>query len=972
MMNLENMICLFYLCSDISITFKIDLQNTFCMLKKPEKENDKKFLLPDLYASRSSSRFGSELAMTDLSSQNDELNTTSHLKDPNIYIPERPHYYPTPTAEYNPARRPGDIRKAIDHFLAHKPTIPSQTTGHERVDEATGLKVRNAEISIFASPEKLSYYGPVLPMYFTTLKQMIGIIFLLSAVATLIPFYENTYQDLECFSPVESIISSPACYQKYITSLVKNPKAFAMFLCASFAIMVLLGVSFYFFRRKLKMVKRKAKKLAVSPSDYTLICYGMGKDYTIEKAKTFFAERQNPTHILDVCQLTVSCDIEQTVKNIRTLTQLLENRRQAEFTSQEKLKKEYQKRIDYINSYFQKNKANLKDLAAQRKTGVCFVTYNSKQEAKSVRRRYEISAIEKGLIWTIHQLTDEFPDLIFDNRFLKVEKAPEYDEIIWEQLNSNFSTCSIKLVEWIGGLAIFSLTTMLIYYLKVDSSSILEISQNLTPWAVGIVILFSNLILQWGITWTTFKKSLPSITKISIELLKRISMFQVLNSVVPLVIVNIALLNSQSNKILVLSSDIMITFIVICVFPLLTNLISPNYWILKCKRRLVSCSSYIHTQEEINQLYLDPEIKIHEFYIYFIRTVLFVSICFGISPGVAPLGFLFLTFAYWIDKYNILRRHMIPTNLRSEIAEEAFEVLELLILFLGIGLFLLYQLKEYYAPVDRSLHTLVLSTSIFGLVFSGIYILLPNKRIARHCCSSGPKAPTNTFNQPLLYQQAREFFMRDYWMLNPVIPDTDTVPEYRNLFKKTYDQFKEIEILNKCPEFLPLFEYASKSPGKFVIFNEKYKGYKNPYFIYPQNFKYARVITTFDSTVEVIQDHNTESTLRHPLMGTRERSSESDTIRSNSRESVDEVPPLSHYGASIRRDLLLFRNLKHSDSNEHEKTPTGSSIGTFTGTLEGGTTLHKAGSMNNPQSLLEGISPISNKGTLTNNPFESK
>lgn len=48
-----------------------------------------------------------------------------------------------------------------------------------------------------------------------------------------------------------------------------------------------------------------------------------------------------------------------------------------------------------------------------------------------------MSTFERYCMWFMQKCTDEFPEYFFKDRFIRVEKAYEVNEIIWENLESN-------------------------------------------------------------------------------------------------------------------------------------------------------------------------------------------------------------------------------------------------------------------------------------------------------------------------------------------------------------------------------------------------------------------------------------------------------------------------------------------------------------------------------------------------------
>lgn len=91
---------------------------------------------------------------------------------------------------------------------------------------------------------------------------------------------------------------------------------------------------------------------------------------------------------------------------------------------------------------------------------------------------------------------------------------------------------------------------------------------------------------------------------------------------------------------------------------------------------------------------------------------------------IIPLGILFsimgLTLYYFVDKYNVLRRRTIKESLSKHLSIEMIEMLELIIIFTGIG-------------------NTVVSSILFGevkwqdfiiIIIGIVYILLPMEDIS--------------------------------------------------------------------------------------------------------------------------------------------------------------------------------------------------------------------------------------------------
>mmetsp|Transcript_4951 Transcript_4951/g.4147 ORF Transcript_4951/g.4147 Transcript_4951/m.4147 type:complete len:127 (-) Transcript_4951:797-1177(-) len=111
-----------------------------------------------------------------------------------------------------------------------------------------------------------------------------------------------------------------------------------------------------------------------------------------------------------------------------------------------------------------------------------------------------------------------------------------------------------------------------------------------------------------------------------------------------------------------------------------------------------------------------------------------------------------------------------PTCFRAEIVEEIVDLGEMIVILITMGNILYYILLTNSSGMSDADETLNLSMILLSFLAAFIYILLPNKRITRSMCKRRKK-PTDSFNQPLLYDQFKEYFQNDYDDVDPVIRD---------------------------------------------------------------------------------------------------------------------------------------------------------------------------------------------------------
>jgi len=735
---------------------------------------------------------------------------------------ELPAVYPCPTASYDAKRCPPDLIQAERHRLAHSVMKFNPLNIPDDTCESTGVPINRKKLKLFCSMEKLFHLGPVIPMYFLYLKQLAIFTFLLSGLGIFALFFRREHSD--------------TTYHDILKEFRIDEKKSLMLTVGLFAFMVVSFFLLYFFRRSQKIAKAACKKTMVTPSDYSIMAYNMGRVHTEEEAKHFFATSMVHGFSLDVQKVIITHNIEKYAKKVRQLKRLLIQKAQAEKNANylaSGVLEDIHIKIEQINQFFTQNKKLLTGFRGFKRNGLCFVTFSNKQEAKSVRRKFEFSVLERALIWVLEKCTDEFPEYFFRDHYIKVEKAPEMNEILWENLNSNRTKFGLTFLNRLLCLAFVAITSVSLIFLKENLFQTSPYEIHLRCFFIAI----SNEILSSMIYFTAKYEPFKTITAMSTIIERRIAIFQFLNSVLPLLLIDKYLLSQQLWS---FPYHILVLISVTSFFPIVLRAINLPYHQKQAQRRRVirkvksnSNSSGI-TQEEANSSFELPEFDVLRIYADANRTLLICCLFFAVSPAVAPIALLSFIAGHFVDKYNLLRRSLLPGSIRSEIAEEMFEFLDVGLFFVIIGVnFFLDFLEE-----NSSSQTLCNTINIFATVLAVIYIAMPNKRFARSCFAKKKKL---VWSDVLLFSQAFEYFGKDYQNANVVSRDSfkDNSQKLKDLYKNTLEHFKTIDILQELPELLPLFEYAHKKPSLSELSKREFTGIRNPFYTFPYNYGYA-------------------------------------------------------------------------------------------------------------------------------------
>jgi len=880
---------------------------------------------------------------------------------------ELPTMYPSPAASYNPKKCPPNLVEAEKHGLAHQVCKINPYNAPDVACESTGLPVNKKKLGIFCSPSRFAYLGPVFPMYFLFVKQLATLAFLLSCIAAYVVYGSREYKDI-------------LDYQGMMIKIAQDPAQSLAFTIFIFAFIIISFVLLYVFRRSQKRTKMACKKTLVTPSDYSIMAYNMGRFHTEDEIKAFFSNYIVPGFALDVQKITVTYDIQKYVTKVRELKELMAQKEIAVSDSNLVFSGEVERingQIEEIHRFFAQNKKLFIGCRGFKRNGLAFITFSSKQEAKFVKRKFEFSFLERCMIWLLEKCTDEFPEYFFKEHYIKVEKAPELNEIIWENLNCyNKKVGSTFLTLALSVVTIASVCFGLVC-LKEDLFEDLQYEIYIRCFIIAV----TNEILAGINSSFIYNESFKTTTEMSIAIERRIAVFQFINSFLPILLIDKYLAQSQVS----LSFNALVMVAMTCGVPLVLRIL--NFPFIgkiftrrsmrnKVDRNSNSCGI---TQEEANASYEYPEFDILRVYADTTRTLLLTCLFFAVSPGVAVVAFVSFIIGHIIDKYNLLRRSLLPSSLRSEIAEAMFEFLDFALFLMAIGVNFFIDLMELVEDDQNVCNTI----NIFATVLATTYLLLPNKRFARSCFQRSKKV---SWSDILLYLQAFEYFSEDYQGANIVSRDDPDTSRFKDLYKNAFNAFKQVETISELPEILPIFDYANKRPSISDIKKNGLTGLRNPYYIFPQNYGYGSNSTRIPPS--------DLPTIKTPLMQMQQNDSPFSTGKKDKQKvRLNEMVPSSYgslsgssklggdhsaKGNSLLKDIMMIPSFhSKSDGEFHFQVSSQKEAGDFASPNFGAKNKSDSFTKNNPVPefqldegsysvtpkegipVLEGISPIS-------------
>ena len=290
--------------------------------------------------------------------------------------------------------------------------------------------------------------------------------------------------------------------------------------------------------------------------------------------------------------------------------------------------------------------------------------------------------------------------LNYYKRKIRCEKAPEPEDIIFENLETSYKTkiknimCVSFVSLIISGISFGINTILYILQLNIEQSKELNDSTiilNILSLIITIVTAIMDLILEIVIEKIIKCEKSYTLTNFYATYSVNLSFFWFLNSGLLPVICDLMYQSKAEHE--VLTNNMITKF-------LFNSFLTPIMWtmnfkfvIKKFKQCIIEQKEKIsYNQKELNELYELQPMNVAVKYCYLIKTLLMSLIFAPIFPlgfGISLIGFIF---AYWLEKFNFSKMYKKPEKLGKQITE--YYVTFFIIIFLAYGWGSLYFLEE--------------------------------------------------------------------------------------------------------------------------------------------------------------------------------------------------------------------------------------------------------------------------------------
>ena len=278
--------------------------------------------------------------------------------------------------------------------------------------------------------------------------------------------------------------------------------------------------------------------------------------------------------------------------------------------------------------------------------------------------------------------------LNFYKRKISFERAPEPEDIIFENLRIGFKTklIYIILVSFVS-LIICFITAALNFFLYeqqlgIDMHEKKSISFHVISLLITIITAIIDLILEIVLEKLIKCQKSYTLTDFEATYSVNLSFFWFINSCLSTSYCELCFNELQQREII--TNNLFTKF-------LFNSFITPIMWTLNVKfvyKKIKKCiiekkDKINYNQKELNELYELQSMNIAAKYAYFIKTLLMSFFFYPVFPLGFCISFIGFIFAYWLEKFNFSKMYKKPELLDKRIAD--YYIIYLFMIFYAFG-----------------------------------------------------------------------------------------------------------------------------------------------------------------------------------------------------------------------------------------------------------------------------------------------
>jgi len=505
----------------------------------------------------------------------------------------------------------------------------------------------------------------------------------------------------------------------------------------------------------------------LTPSDFGVMVTNLPLNKTQDEVrdwlKTFFED-------LDIVYINYCYDIGDIVKVVRRITKLQEMRSYVQYCRTKKLNElgmdeaEAESReidlhppkerycccmtkkyatIEVLNEAISKSEKELEKIKNEMDVntekdlycGTAFIVLNKQSHAQKLEKYFEVPLITRAYSFLIYDVfrckNSKVNNRYWDGNRVYVERAAEPTDIYWENLSVSFNDRVKKsfqtyMITFVCLLIAFGIT----YGVSVikeqfdsegETTTFEELFIRIISILTSFLVVVINVILGRVIRLLSAYEKHETYSKYHLSVAVKLTMALFINSGITPLFVNYGREDwFDSGGLMV---DIFYNTLSLCFVSPFAYLFNPVHLVKKCKQRseVKKGEDSKLTQRQANHLFEGPPLDMAQRYantmLLFLMTVFYVY-PMPIMPLLTMCG---VGFQYWVEKYILLRRHKLPEQMGSTMAEVFSNMIPFFCFIYGISLL---TFSNILSEGDNSLIGLIAFIITLGYFFLPIRFLI--------------------------------------------------------------------------------------------------------------------------------------------------------------------------------------------------------------------------------------------------------
>ena len=716
------------------------------------------------------------------------------------------------TKEYDPIQSPPDFRLVEIHYKAN--TVGLINFESTETCACCGLISDIKELPLCSNIRDISYIGNGYILYFSLIVY-VAILLGLEFVVSLTQSYEN-YDRNACatydgrYLCQNDILTKISVANYGLEFPLRNRVTDAIYLVIAYLFIAV-------FKNKLTVQAAVVDMETDTASDFSIMVSHLPKSATKEEITNFFKKEFDVT----IVKVTLAYNVEHLTHLIHEqefIESKLHHNQQHEGESpsfKEKITNN-QTKLDKLNHEIKEIRESFHKNHKDHFTGIAYISFRFMADADKVTDKYEMG----NTAWFLNGCKYK---LKYHDQKIRIEKAPEATEVLWQNLHYTFrQQVNRKLITLSVSVLILAASFGIIFGLKylnykakkaykhkveetVDSNNKIVYyvppletgemtSLVLISVAIAIVSKIVNKIFTKIMIKLTDVEKRYNIAQFNVSCVKKTVTAQFVNTSLLIVIVHY-ILNKDYRFYIWGNGGLLTDIIVILIF---NAAIQPLFYLFnfghlikafqKCK--LYGNKGKNYTQKQAHKIVEGAQMNAvgcyTDVYQMFLTSMFFVEAL----PVNTLIHFLGIIVIYWGEKYYLLRKFAMPKLLQSQICMDTVFILK-------AGEFTNSAGKLYFDLILRgNVHTF----TIIQFIITGVLLVVPIEDVFLSLYQY--TSVEAIIKKDVTYEKISSKFISEYYRENPATEYKTAKQQHKPLIN--IGQTAEVEIKEGDQSRIPL------------------------------------------------------------------------------------------------------------------------------------------------------------------------